>query len=344
MNYYRLGDGVSIIICCYNSSRVIVETINAICEQNVSDDINFELIIVDNNCDDDTVFKARSAFSHNKAPLTIVKERNQGLIFARKCGASNAKYSIISFLDDDNIVENKWVEKVYHLFKNKPNVGVIGGLNLPLIDGAVPEWFERYQNFFACGPQGDFSGIITHSKKYVFGAGMSFRTKIFLEIFNSDTPFFTVGRKKEKILSGDDEELCLITALQGWDLWYEEDLCLRHKITPDKLNLKFLCALQRSNSEAYVILNMYHNLIARKKVRSLVSIVLLNIKIGIYIIFRTCFYYYFQKRDPFNYHEFCVLLHHFLGLTKSIANNFFKYQLIRKKIILHYNQHHPART
>ena len=88
-------DGISVIICCYNSSWVISRCLDALKKQIVSEDINWEVVIVDNNCSDNTVEIANASLSTSGLDYTIVKESEPGLLNARKKGVSVVKYSFI---------------------------------------------------------------------------------------------------------------------------------------------------------------------------------------------------------------------------------------------------------
>ena len=54
-----LKNGVTIIICCYNSAQLLPPTIKHIAEQKNQDNIDWELTVVNNNSTDDTGQVAR---------------------------------------------------------------------------------------------------------------------------------------------------------------------------------------------------------------------------------------------------------------------------------------------
>jgi glycosyltransferase involved in cell wall biosynthesis len=47
--------GVSIIVCCYNSAERLPETLKHLALLESNEDVNWELIIVDNNSSDTTI-------------------------------------------------------------------------------------------------------------------------------------------------------------------------------------------------------------------------------------------------------------------------------------------------
>jgi glycosyltransferase involved in cell wall biosynthesis len=72
-----LKNGVSVIICCYNSRERIEKTLDFIFAQEVEGAIPWEIIIVDNASTDDTFLIAQRYLEKNKGRVgaKVVKER-----------------------------------------------------------------------------------------------------------------------------------------------------------------------------------------------------------------------------------------------------------------------------
>src|SRR4051794_7116729 len=95
---------ISIIICCYNSSKRLPATLKHIAQQKMRSNILWEVIVVDNNSADDTKEVAvREWRKYNlSVPFKVVTEQKQGLIHAREKGYAEAAYQLLLFCDDDN--------------------------------------------------------------------------------------------------------------------------------------------------------------------------------------------------------------------------------------------------
>src|SRR5688572_15751649 len=133
--------GVSFVICCYNSSGRITPTLEHL--QRLSTDIRWEVILVDNNSSDDTVSTANRVWNNNPvADFKILEEKNPGLMNARIKGVTGVSYEIISFIDDDNWVDQNWVENVYRVFSENKTVGACGGDSIGVFEKHPPEWFK----------------------------------------------------------------------------------------------------------------------------------------------------------------------------------------------------------
>jgi glycosyltransferase involved in cell wall biosynthesis len=257
-----LKSGVSVVVCCYNSVEIIVPTIKALSRQEVPPGIEYEVILVDNNCTDNTVQLAKETWKSPSFPLRIVKEMEPGLIYARKTGVKSARYDILLFVDDDNILNPDWVTKLYHLYQEMPKVAIIGGYNQALIQGNKPSWFDRFEKVYACGPRDDKPGP---NPIFLFGAGLSFRTEVLKSVFSSDLPLFLVGRTKNTLTRGEDTEMSLRCRLLGWDSYYDSSLRLQHNLLPKRVNWNYVWQARKGGGTARIILKIYRDLVNRQE-------------------------------------------------------------------------------
>jgi len=117
---------VSVVIPAYNEEAVIGRCLNALTNQTVKAE---EIILVDNNCHDRTVEIAQ------KFPVRIIREKRQGISYARNAGFNAARHEIIGRIDADTTVFPNWVETLKKSFADEQSVGVTGPYhfrNLPL--------------------------------------------------------------------------------------------------------------------------------------------------------------------------------------------------------------------
>lgn len=108
---------VSVVIPAYNEEKYIGKCLESITLQTEKPD---EIIVVDNNCIDKTVEIAK------KFGARIVKEKNQGMIYARNAGFDAARYEIIARTDTDAILPPDWISKIKEHFKD-PDLGALSG-------------------------------------------------------------------------------------------------------------------------------------------------------------------------------------------------------------------------
>ena len=118
------SNGISIVICGYNAETRIVPTLQHLQRQQFTSTIPWEVIVIDNCSNDATAVTATNEWSKDPVTtLSVYREDRPGLNHARERGFREARFDVVSLIDDDNWVENHWVEKVYKIFESMPGVG-----------------------------------------------------------------------------------------------------------------------------------------------------------------------------------------------------------------------------
>lgn len=254
-------DGVSLVICCHNSAGKLPPTINHINEMKVSSVVPWELIIVDNASADATQEVAIQHLSDGlKSICKVVTEKKLGLRHARLRGIAESQFEYISFIDDDNWVCSNWIDLVYEVMTEHPEVGVCGGRGIPVFESAPPSWFEQYQGCYAVGPQGESTGY-ADERGYLWGAGLTIRKSAWEEILRSGFSFTLLGRTGAQLSSGEDSEICLALQCYGWRLWYDARMSYYHYLPAFRLTWDYLKRLQRAFGAAEIVLGPYREFI-----------------------------------------------------------------------------------
>jgi glycosyltransferase involved in cell wall biosynthesis len=251
-------NGVSIIICTYNASKRIVPTLQHLQKQQFNKPVNWEVIVVDNASDDNSSEIAAEIWNQNPVTnFSVVREGKPGLMHARQRGLESANYEIVSFIDDDNWVESWWVQKVADLFSVNEKIAACSGRSEAVFESVAPEWFPLFESSFAVGRQASESGIIDDKKGYLWGAGFSFRKSLWFTLQKKGFKNLTVGRQGKNITSGEDTELCYAFRLMGYQLYYNNDLSLKHYMPQGRMNFSYLEKMNEGFGKANVRLNCY---------------------------------------------------------------------------------------
>lgn len=103
---------ISLIIPAFNEASHIGPCLDSIAAQTVQP---FEVIVVDNNSTDETLGILKKYLF-----VRVVKEKNQGVVFARNLGFNSAKGDIIGRIDADVILPANWIEYLQNFYKD-PN-------------------------------------------------------------------------------------------------------------------------------------------------------------------------------------------------------------------------------
>lgn len=254
-----MNGGVSVVICCHNSSQRLPETLRHLAAQQVSKDIPWEVVVIDNGSTDDTAETAARCWPASaRAALRVVSEPRAGLSHARIKGIGEARYEVVSFIDDDNWVSTDWIRRVSGIFANRPDIGASGGRIEAVCELTPPTWFESIQKYYAVGRQHAQSGDITNTAGTLLcGAGLNLRAAAVQKLLKDGFVFIMSGRKENHLMAGEDTELCFALRAAGWRFWYDDDLALRHFIPKERLQWSYALRLMRGMGEASALVDLY---------------------------------------------------------------------------------------
>lgn len=251
-----MNKGVSVVIPCYNSSKLLPETIAHLARQNVPEHINWEIIIVDNASTDDTAETAAAIWDacKSRVPFKVVEQPIKGLSAARDKGFQEARFEYILFCDDDNWLDPNYVRVSYEIMTGNPLIGVLGGAGEKVTEGTFP---PLYDNLYGFGPQNDKDGEVSDKRGWVFGAGFVVRKSAWNLINNYGFKSFLTDRKGKKLSGGGDVELCFAIRLAGYKVWYDHRLKFKHFFPSNRLHWNYYTSLQENTHRAVPILQAY---------------------------------------------------------------------------------------
>ena len=228
---------VSIIICTYNRSKLLKETLQSVQNQDFQSD-QYEIIVVDNNSTDDTKDVVAEMAKASPVSTGYVFEYMQGLSSARNAGINNSEGEIIVFTDDDVEAERSWLRELFAAFET-PGVAAAGGPIRPIWPFEKPEWItENWQGYFTVSefPEAREAGEF-RNPNYPWGANMAFRRSI---LKKTDLFSPALGRIGACLLS--NEELRLFRAIEemGHRIVLAPDAVIHHKIPPERVRKLWL--------------------------------------------------------------------------------------------------------
>lgn len=259
----ELKDGISVIICCYNSSWIIIRCLDALIKQRVPIDFKWEIVLVDNNCSDDTCQIAESFMQNFGVDFQIVKQPEPGLLNARIKGINEVKYQYTIYCDDDNLLDENYVYVAYQIMKTYPDAGAFGGKGIPEFTTTPEPEVMEYIGGYAVGSQ--------KNKSYLFGAGITVKTEIVKEIYRNQK-FYLTGRKGNVLLAGDDSELVFSLILRGYKLYTSDDVTYIHVLATKRLTFTYLKSMIHGFGLSTPILDLYEAVFIHQKKNALLSI------------------------------------------------------------------------
>lgn len=226
---------VDIIICTYNNAPLLERALEAISQQKVSPGIDWQVLVVNNNCTDESPEVVEKYTPNFPVPLKTVVETEQGLHHARLCGIKNTSGDWVAFVDDDCLIAEDFVQELAEFASERPNCGAFGAK-------IILEWEIEPPPLYALRRKWAFAGRNhgDHPKRrdWIAGTGMILKRKAIEASGWLDQQFLEDRTGKSLVSGGDVEMSKRIAAIS--EVWYNPACELRHLIPARRLTRVYL--------------------------------------------------------------------------------------------------------
>lgn len=193
----------SIIICTYNRHDSLKDALDHLLKL-CANQQNYEIIIVDNNSKDNTKELVILYTKKFNGKLKYFFEPKKGMPYARNAGINEAKGEIVVFIDDDSLVQERWLENLIKPYIDNPKIGAVGGR---VIDKTEIKYQTNEQKVGALSREGkqicnfglDTKQII--EVDWITGCNMSFRREALLKTGGFDPGYTGTGSFEEVDMS-----------------------------------------------------------------------------------------------------------------------------------------------
>lgn len=225
---------LDLVVCTYNNAALLDRALAAMARLRVPAEVRCRVLVVDNNCTDETadvVARWRASFP---LPLSIAREPRQGLTPARLRGVLETDGEWIAFVDDDCLLAEDWVEAAARFAAGHPECGAFGGRVVLEWEAEPPPYVLAHRYAYAAKSHGD----APHRRQWLAGAGMVVR-RAALEASGWTARQHLEDRVGGRLVSGGDVEIGLRIAA-GHEVWYAPEMTLRHVIPARRMTRAYL--------------------------------------------------------------------------------------------------------
>ena len=224
---------LSLIIATYNRSAWLIRALESVVRQSAERSV-WECIVINNNSTDDTceqfdLFVA----AHSQYNLRMVVEQKQGLSNARNRGIAEATGDYIAIVDDDETLEDTFIESYIEFFDTFPYAMVAGGAVIPRYESRRPRWMSHYPERMIANPIDlDVAVCEFPASRVPAGGNMAFRREVFEQVggFNP-----MLGRSGESLCGGEENDLFARLRAKGYKLFFIPNAAIYHHIPDSKL-------------------------------------------------------------------------------------------------------------
>lgn len=231
---------LSVAICTYNRCDSLALTLESLVSQSYASKHNYELLIVDNNCSDDT---ARIVHSYSeRLPIRHVVESKQGLSHARNRAVEEFTGDALLFTDDDVTLERHWLFEYAVAIGRYPEADIFGGRSLAAFESRRPAWLVDSNLALLSGVLVNFDyGKCTRPfakcEPGPVGASFAVRRRLLDEIGGFRADLGRVGMVPGR---GEETEFFDRSVRRGAQRIYVGSALCWHRVDPERLTLRAL--------------------------------------------------------------------------------------------------------
>lgn len=204
---------ISVVIPSYNRKDLLKKCLLSLFDQNF-DKNRYEIIVVDDGSKDETSLIVGKLIKKSPVKLTYLRQKNSGAASARNNGVKKAKGEILSFTDDDCIVDKNWLKTIYVTFQQNPNiVACAGEVKLHPTDFIQTDSESQFSDPFSpsCPASNNFAIL----------------TATFLKIGGFDSDLYV----------NEDNDIFIRLLKRGFTIYVNESMKINHTSRTDLIDL-----------------------------------------------------------------------------------------------------------
>ena len=226
---------VTVTIQTYNRAGTLAETLESLRPLRCPEGADYEILVVDNNSSDRTAAVLEEYRGLLAPRLRSVVERQQGLSHARNRALQEARGEIVSFLDDDVIVDPDWLAAVTAAFEEHAAT-VVGGRTYLIYRSRRPTWLPAHYEFYLSRlDYGD--QVLVATDHDLYGLNFSIRRATALQVGGFNPALGRSGRIS--LRSGEESDLLRKIRSLGGIVVYEPRALVGHIVLASRLRMQW---------------------------------------------------------------------------------------------------------
>jgi glycosyltransferase involved in cell wall biosynthesis len=238
---------IDVAICTWNRAALLAKTLERFLELQIPRNIDWQLLIVNNNSTDKTPDVMR-AFS-TQLPLRAIFEPHPGLSNARNRAVRETTADYLVWTDDDVLVDPDWLAAYARAFARWPNAGFFGGPVEPWFEGTPPRWLAEHWRHvamaFAVRQFGD-TAFQFDKTRVPYGANCAFKADVQRRYDYNPA----LGRRPGSSMSGEEAAVMRKMMTEGHTGWWVPDAKVVHFIPHDRQSVQYLRKIFGGQGEA----------------------------------------------------------------------------------------------
>jgi succinoglycan biosynthesis protein ExoM len=146
-----------VCIATYKRRQLLRKLLDSILNQNLTDNINLQVIVVDNDVEKSAEHIIKEYENKENITFEYFVQPEKNISLTRNVAVDNSKGEYLLFIDDDEEADKDWIVKYLEAI-NKYNADGVFGPVLPLFHDLTPAWMKE-GSFFTkdCPPTGNIA-------------------------------------------------------------------------------------------------------------------------------------------------------------------------------------------
>lgn len=241
---------MTIAVCSYNRVNRLPSLIRALRSQQCS--IPFDLLVVENNCTDNTHEVLLGLQSETGAPLRMVNETNQGISYARNRAIEECLDSdFMLFMDDDELPCDHLVQAAVDAFETTDALCVGGKVIVDFSLLQRPEWLEdNLLGFLAQVDYGSEMFQIKFPSTPIWTSNIAYDMRLFRD--SPDLRFDLRYNRAGKGVGGGEDVIMFEELLKrNLPVYYQPKMAVLHSVEAWRLKRRYFIHLHFDSGKKY---------------------------------------------------------------------------------------------
>ena len=226
---------ISVIVATRNRATHLGEALDALAAQETDDAFTFEVLVMDNATTDETprlVASRQARFPSRR--LRYLREERVGKPWALNTGMAQAAGELLAFTDDDILPSPTWLAAMRRCLTEE-RADAVAGRVIPKWTGPRPAWLTDE----AVGRIGTI-GCVDHGAERRFSRRGQDCRWVGGSLLIRREAARLVGPYDVRMVVGEDKDYYERSVARGLAVCYEPAALVQHKVSPARVELRFL--------------------------------------------------------------------------------------------------------
>ncbi|MCM8769113.1 MAG: glycosyltransferase [Candidatus Omnitrophica bacterium] len=227
-------EGISVIIRTFKRPDLLEKILSRLLLQAVPSH-RYEIVVVDNDNFRSGLPTVKRFIGRSDVTISYFVEPKVSNSRTANLGIRQSRNDIVAFIDDDAIPEPNWLTAITKSFQ-QPHVHILCGKVKLDSQVQLPAWLTQNHRKLLGELNFGETPRETQEKEFPLLGNFAVRKKVFQDVgmFPEKT-----GYQENRPLGGEETAFAILARRQGYRIYYNPDMVVRHQVSSNKLKRLF---------------------------------------------------------------------------------------------------------